>query len=496
MVSEKGPAETVIDGMTAGSVVTFQSQEDQDSILEGFTISNGSGQAPSKGGGIFCSSSSPTIRRNVVKQNACYSGAGIYCWNSSSVIVDNTIEQNIADFDGGGVCLVNSDSIIKGNIFRGNVSYVGGGIYSTDSSPDISENYITENYCAMGGGVSMGPGSPVLIDNLITKNTAEWQGGGVEIGAMYSGAVRRNIISENNAPSNGIKGGYGGGIYCYNCSVTLEENVIFKNTSVEKGGGIYLASLSYLGLINNTISSNTSNEGGGGVYASYGSLLEIHNTIMWNDWAPAGKEIYLSNWWGLPSTLTISHTNLGGGKMSLHVDSDCTVNAGPGMIDEDPLFVDIVGGAFHLSWSSPCRDKGDDSLVSTDEDMEGDPRIAFGCADMGADEYYYHLHHSGDVVPGGTIDFTFVGYPSAPVRLAWGQELLDPPITTQHGDLFVWPLEWSCNIGDIPPNGVLNVPVTISPSWAPGTQAHLQALVGPWGVPCTGLTNPVTLTVE
>jgi len=46
--SELGSAVTTIDGNNAGSVVTFQSGEDEFSVLEGFTLTNGILRIPVK----------------------------------------------------------------------------------------------------------------------------------------------------------------------------------------------------------------------------------------------------------------------------------------------------------------------------------------------------------------------------------------------------------------------------------------------------------------
>src|SRR5262245_26235285 len=72
--SSGGASVTVISGSGNGSVVTFATNEGPNSILEGFTIRDGSAL---NGGGIFISSSSPTISKNVVTQNSATNGGGI-----------------------------------------------------------------------------------------------------------------------------------------------------------------------------------------------------------------------------------------------------------------------------------------------------------------------------------------------------------------------------------------------------------------------------------
>ena len=93
--SAAGSEVTIIDGSaltlghTSGSVVAFRNGEGADSILEGFTLTNGSGSAVGGGdlgGGVFCDLSYPTIRNNTIIGNTASHGGGIY---SDGVIGDS-----------------------------------------------------------------------------------------------------------------------------------------------------------------------------------------------------------------------------------------------------------------------------------------------------------------------------------------------------------------------------------------------------------------------
>ncbi len=97
LTSEDGPQLSIIDGLEAGSVVTFESGEGEGSVLERFTICNGKSPL---GGGIFCGGSAPLITNNVITQNMSPRGSGICCKDGSSPsIKDNLIVENGPPWD-------------------------------------------------------------------------------------------------------------------------------------------------------------------------------------------------------------------------------------------------------------------------------------------------------------------------------------------------------------------------------------------------------------
>jgi len=125
-------SQTVIDGDSSGSVVTFENEEDSNSVLNGFTLKNGSGTYADPdsngyydyiGGGIYCVNSSPSLENVTIKGNSAHKGGGIYCYNSSPSLKNVTITGNCAS-DGGGIyCYESSPSLenvnIKGNSATG-----------------------------------------------------------------------------------------------------------------------------------------------------------------------------------------------------------------------------------------------------------------------------------------------------------------------------------------------------------------------------------------
>lgn len=204
-----------------------------------------------------------------------------------------------------------------------------------------------------GGGILCDQGSsPTLRNNVIMENTATF-GGGICIRGNSSPRIMNHIISGNTARR-------GGGMQCFGYTATMTGNTICNNTAEMEGGGLRCSSK---------------------------CDIKIVNTILWNNRAPVGPEIYVGIGDHIfPARLTMSYSDVRGKKASIHIDRGFALHWGPGMMDADPLFVDPDRGDFRLTAESPCKDMGDNSAVTEPTDFEGDPRIKDGTVDLGADE--------------------------------------------------------------------------------------------------------------
>lgn len=160
----------------------------------------------------------------------------------------------------------------------------------------------------------------------------------------------------------GGEGPGGGGIFCgASSSPTIAYNIITGNSG-QHGGGINCFQSSPR-ILNNTIAENTaSDDGGGGIHLTLGSDMTISNTILWDNYAPEGAEIWMGSV-SQPSILTISYSNVSGVPTSVHIEPGSTVNRGPGNISADPFFITYQGLEYFLGQGSPCIDAGDPGIL-------------------------------------------------------------------------------------------------------------------------------------
>ncbi len=149
--SENGAASCIIDCEGAGSGFLF-SGEPPESVLDGFTITNG---LSFEGGGLYMYyDSNPTILNCIITGNTASGGeggGGIYCAAANPTIINCTITGNTSTGFGGGR---------------------GGGVYCLMSNPTIRNSVIAGNTTdGSGGGLFSAEGSnPTIINSVVWGN--------------------------------------------------------------------------------------------------------------------------------------------------------------------------------------------------------------------------------------------------------------------------------------------------------------------------------------
>ena len=227
--------------------------------------------------------------------NSAERGGGIYAQNSTLNIQDGNISVNQADYYGGGLFLDNSTLDMTG-------ATVGLSGITPGNSLGSSGHY--------GAGLYLYQGSQaVLSDTTIISNTFSTSGSALGGGAyVHTGCALTLInstVRDHSAPGSS---GYGGGLYSYSGSVTLDHSQVISNTAGNIGGGIRANGGTLVISNDSTVSHNrVLGSSGGGIAAANNADVDISDsTLQYNSAATDGGAIYidegtldLTGWWDL-----------------------------------------------------------------------------------------------------------------------------------------------------------------------------------------------------
>ena len=401
--SSGGAAVTTIDatGLSA-SVVRCVSGEGPDTVLEGFTITGGTGTDPGTGwlygGGMYNRNSSPTVTRCTFSGNtADRDGGGMFNFLSSPTVTSCTFSGNTGAYDGGGMYNEGSDSTVSECTFSGNhADSDGGGMGNWYSSPTVTQCTFSGNTAVGGVGMYNVDGSnPTVTQCTFSGNTATSGGATTWGGGMFN--TRFSSPTVTHCTFSGNTGFLGAGMHNGASNPTVTQCTFSGNTADYGYGGGMRNSLSSPTVTSCTFSGNTAYEGGG--MFNLGSSPTVTNCILWGD---TPEEIHNHDDPNFPSAATVTYSDVQGGTAQPWFGTGC--------LDADPLFVDADGpddtfgtndDNLRLSGGSPCIDAGDNAAVpgGLTTDLDGNPRISHGTVDMGA---YERQDDDGDGVLDGS----------------------------------------------------------------------------------------------
>ncbi|MFH2003059.1 MAG: right-handed parallel beta-helix repeat-containing protein [Planctomycetota bacterium] len=279
--SSDGAEKTVIDGghpvdPNFGSVVTFVNNEGADSLLEGFTLTNGTGTKPivgQHGGGVYMVQASPSLRNCIITKNGVsQKGGGLYLQESAPTIYGCKVTHNQAGNNGGGMFMVDAAScFIENSFIEDNTAYFkGGGIFMKDSSATIMA-------CE------------------VKRNAALSDGGG--ICSMSYGLPDKNlVITESYFTENSSQNG-GGGILVEYTDLHLEHCHFSLNSAIEDGGGVMCNESGDCGMVDCWFLNNTSQHNGGGFYCLFVScdISDCHFINNTTQYGGGGAMVHISN---------------------------------------------------------------------------------------------------------------------------------------------------------------------------------------------------------
>lgn len=400
-----------------GSIENFATLNITNSL---FTLNNASSP-----GGAIRNYGTLTIEDSILAHNTAVQDGGAIYNSGGLVSIHNTqVFSNTTQTNAGGIGNVGGDITITGSsIVDNQASLNGGGLSNNGGQLTINGGTIAENLAANFGGGIFNDGQLNINGVLIERNEAEvpYRGGGffqlsgtavldhvtlrtnrADIGggiSIHEGDVDINFSSliANHAVFGGAVNNSG--------LLTLTNSLVYSNTAIAEGAGIYNYDLSGgqefdpVRLVNVTISENHSippdPTASHGLFADNGHVELINSTVINN----GGYGIRHN---GTGSTITIENTILAGhpsgnchdgitsAGFNISSDDTCALTLPGDRPETDPLLEPLAdNGGPTLSYmpqpGSPAIDGGQ-CLPGVETDQRGFPRFYGEACDVGAVE--------------------------------------------------------------------------------------------------------------
>jgi hypothetical protein len=297
-------------------------------------------------------------------------GAAVSCSDSGLITDSQILGKAPVGSGASAVALVNSrlqNSVITG----------------TGGSPHTS-------------GVAVSAVSSTIVGCTISGNYNLGQGGG----AYLQDSLMDRCIVTGNTSGGDDPGSGGGGIFETN-SVIRNSLIVNNGVVIGDGGAIYGGY-------------------GGGVHMQGGALLDCtvsgNTTVNFADLPGAGAGIYVEGNGAVTNSIIYFNSFSGASASSSNFnagpgifDHCCTAPdpGGSGNITQDPQFVDMTNGNFHLASTSPCVDAGVvQAWMTGAQALDGNPRTKGGKVDMGAYESPPVTHYVSQTSPSPTPPYS------------------------------------------------------------------------------------------
>jgi parallel beta helix pectate lyase-like protein len=246
--------------------------------IAGLTLSGGNGSATFDGGAVVNNGAQVTLDEAAV-----------------------TTSQPAAVYNDGSLTV--TDSEISSNPGRG----IQCGPAATTTSVVrslIADNELFSSVPPTGGGIACG-GIVTVEESTISGNDTAEEGAGI-FAASATVTIEDSTIADNTSLDHqisaiqGNRDGLGGGISAFSTDLTIRNSTISGNTAQEVGnidsegfgGGIYSYASSTVEVYDSTIAGNTSGAKGGGVMVESAQPHSLANTIVGDNTAPMGPDLY------------------------------------------------------------------------------------------------------------------------------------------------------------------------------------------------------------
>jgi hypothetical protein len=177
---------------------------------------------------------------------------------------------------GAGVSRVFDVNNTRANVTLTNLAIINGLTVAVPSN-------LGNLYSGLGGGVLNLGGSLTITDCTLSGNSASRFGGGIY---NYYGtlSITGSTLSGNSS------GDSGGAISNARGTLTISGSTLSGNSATNYGGGI--ANTGKATVQNSTLSGNSAGNEGGGIYNIPSATLMIRSSIVCDNFAPLGADLY------------------------------------------------------------------------------------------------------------------------------------------------------------------------------------------------------------
>jgi uncharacterized repeat protein (TIGR01451 family) len=324
-----------------------------------------SNTAGTRGGGLNVEGNASLSGTQVISNTAVVQGGGLFVAGDVDV-TSSRIERNVALTGYGGGLFAASDAQLSGTEIISNVAKGSGGGMSGDGNVNVTGCRFASNVAGQGDGGGLTAGSAALTGTEIVSNKAGRDGGGLYIWSDMA-------LTGTQVVSN-VAGQRGGGL-CGDQAVKA-VNSLFAANIADDGAGLYLrGDFGSQTLCNLTIVHPAA--GSGEAIYVYNGTVNITNTIISN---------YSIGIYQRGGMLNEDYNLYFGNGTPIVSTGGTLVTGTHSLYDQDPQFVDPVGGDYHLMDGSPAIDAGTPHGAPP-FDIDGDPRPQGDGYDIGADEY-------------------------------------------------------------------------------------------------------------
>ena len=374
-----------------------------ETVIDGFTISDGTGGdtgiggVGGAGGGMLLIESSPTVIGCVFTQNSTRIGSGVYVQDGSPVFLDCDFlsNQSVRSGEGGGIyaivtqpgqtqsllvsgCVFANNSVRQGHYATGNGAgiFAGDGVVLTVLDSEFTSNYGWHN--GSFGNAVVGGAIAVLGDGTLIQNCSfitNYSNLGAGIYSAGDIQIVQSLFIANRAVGASTCGGF-------DCPSDVPD--VYSGW----GGAMFVNSLAIADLVQCTVASNWSSDSGGGV-ACNGS---IRNSVLWDNRSPqpcCGEDPLPLSRMQYEFDASIEYSCVEGLLTPVPGEDPPNPNGFPGSNELDPMFVAptpistgfgwLTGeiGDHRLRSGSPAIDAGQNGFLPSwlAMDFDGNLRI-------------------------------------------------------------------------------------------------------------------------